>query len=72
MLKQLKMHHIMLKKFSNCFDASHPGLTRVRGIRFLLFEIIRVLVFNETFFKLTGLFVLYFSFKLNMPAKKVF
>ena len=49
---------------------AHPGLTRVRGIRFLLFEIIRVLVYILTIFKLTDLFVIYFLLKVYMPAKK--
>ena len=35
----------------------HPGLTRVKGIRFLLFEINRVLVYILTIFKVTDLFV---------------
>ena len=49
---------------------SRPGLTRVKGIRFLLFEIIRVLVYILTIFKVTDFFVLYFLFKPYMPAKK--
>ena len=49
-----------------------PGLTRVRGIQFLLFEIIRVLIYILTIFKVTDLFVEYFLFKTYMPAKKVF
>ena len=35
-----------------------PGLTRVRGIRFLLFEIVYILVYNSTIFKLMDFFVL--------------
>ena len=49
---------------------SHPRLTRDRGIRFLLFEFLRALVYNQTIFKLTDLFVLDFSFKMHLPAKK--
>ena len=48
----------------------HPELTRVRSIWFLLFEIKRVLVCNSRLFKLTDLFILYFSFKMWMPTKK--
>ena len=48
----------------------HPELTRVRSIRFLLFEMERVLVYNSTIFKLTDLFILYFLFKMYMPTKK--
>ena len=44
----------------------HPGLT----IRFHLFEIKRVLVYNSTIFKFTDLFILYFLFKMYMPTKK--
>ena len=46
--------------------------TRVRGIRFLEFEIIFVLVYILTVFKVTDLFVKYFLFKTYMPAKKYF
>ena len=46
--------------------------TRVRGIRFLQFEIIFVLVYILTVFKVTDLFVKYFLFKTYMPAKKYF
>ena len=49
---------------------SHPRLTRDRGIRFLLFEFLRALVYNQTIFKLTDLLVLDFSFKMHLPAKK--
>ena len=48
----------------------HPGLTRVRGIRFLQFEIILVLIYILTIFKVTDSFVKYFLFKTYMPAKK--
>ena len=50
--------------------AQHPRLTRIRGIRFLQFEIILVLVYILTIFKLTDLFVLYFLFKTYMAEKK--
>ena len=50
-------------------DETHPGLTRVRSIRFHLFEIKCLLVDNSTIFKLTDLFILYFSFKMSMPTK---
>jgi len=45
-------------------------LTRVRRIQFLEFEIKNVLVYNSTIFKLTNLFILYFSFKTYIPTKK--
>ena len=38
----------------------HPELTRERSIRFVLFEIKRVLVYNSTLFKLTDFFILCF------------
>ena len=41
----------------------HPKLTRVRNIRYFLFEIKRVLVYDSTIFKLTDLFIYTFSFK---------
>ena len=44
--------------------------TRVRGIWFLQFEIIFVLVYILTVFKVTDLFVKYFLFKTYMPTKK--
>ena len=47
----------------------HLGLTRVRSIRFFLFEIKRVLVYNSITFKLTDSFILYFSFKAYMPTQ---
>ena len=50
----------------------HPRLTRVRSIRFLLFEIKRVLVYNSTIFKLTVLFILYFFIHNVYADKKVF
>ena len=37
----------------------HTGLTRVSSIRFLLFEIKRVLVFNSIIIYFTDLFILY-------------
>ena len=49
----------------------HPELTRERSIRFLLFEIKRVFVYNSTVFKLTDLFVYYF-FIQNVYAKKIY
>ena len=42
---------------------------RVRSIRFLLFEIKRVFVYNSTSFKLTDLFIFYF-FIQNVNADK--
>jgi len=50
----------------------HPGLTRVRSIRSHLFEIKRVLVYNSTIFKLTDLFILYFSIQNVYADKKIF
>ena len=49
----------------------HPELTRVRNILFLFFEIKRAFVYNSTIFKLTDLFILYFSFKMYMPTKNI-
>jgi len=49
---------------------AHPSLTRVRGIRFLQFEIMLVLVYILTIFKVTDLFAKYFLFKTYMPAIK--
>ena len=46
-----------------------PELTRERSIRFLLFEIKCVFVYNSTDFRLTDLFVLYFSIQ-NVYANK--
>jgi len=51
-------------------ECIHPGLTRVRSIRFLLFEIKRMLVYNSTSFDLTDLFISTFSLKMHMPTKK--
>ena len=45
---------------------------RERNIWFLLFEIKRVFVYNSTVFRLTGLYVNTFSFKMYMPTKKYF
>ena len=50
----------------------HPGLTRVSSIRFLLFEIKRVLVYNSTTFYLTDLFNLYFFIQNAYGEKKAF
>ena len=50
----------------------HPGLTRVKCIRFLLFEIKRVLIYNLTIFKLTDLFIYILSLKMYMPSNKYF
>ena len=49
----------------------HPGLTRVSSIRFLLFEIKRVLVYiiQQSFLLRICLFYT-FSFKMHMPTKK--
>ena len=54
----------------------HTGLTREWSIRFLIFEIKRVLVFNSIIIYFTGLFNVLplncpaFLFKVHMPAKK--
>ena len=50
-------------------NQKHPELTRERSIRFLIFEIKRVLVYNPTLFKLTDLFIFYF-FVQNVYANK--
>jgi len=46
----------------------HSGLTRVSSIRFLLFKIKRVLVFNSIIIYFTNLFILYIF--IQMPTKK--
>ena len=51
---------------------SHPELTRVRSIWFLLFEIKRVLVYNLTILKPIDLFILYFFIQNVYADKKVF
>ena len=48
----------------------HPGLTRVRSIRFLLFEIKRILVYNSTIFYLTDLSIQYFFIQNAYADKK--
>ena len=49
----------------------HPesGLTRVNSIRFLLFEIKRVLVYNFTIFLCTDLLILFFFIQMHMSKK---
>ena len=49
----------------------HPGLTRVSNIRFLLFKIKRVLVYNSTIFYFTDLFILYIFIQNAYAGKKV-
>jgi len=61
-------YHCIDFTFSFSQVCIHPWLTRVRGIRFLQFEII--LVYILTIFKVTDLLVKYFLFKTYMPAKK--
>ena len=81
------------QRFPNCLQvqaiackctqlhASHPELTRVRRIRFLLYEIKRVLVYNSKIFKhswrdnllIYGFVVPYFFIQnMYMPLKKYF
>ena len=62
--KQTKFSLTMLS-----FRRRQPGLTRVKSLRFLLFEIKRGLVYNSTIFKLTNLFIFYF-FIQNVNANK--
>ena len=50
----------------------HPGLTRERSIRSLLFEIKCVFVYNSLIFKLTDLLILYFFIQNVYANKKVF
>ena len=67
-LSRLKLEDYEFKKVT--FNKLHPELTRERSIRFLLFEIKRVFVYNSTIFKLTDLFIFdTFSFKMYMPTK---
>ena len=54
---------------TNQLTPHHHELTRERNIRFLLFEIKRVFVYNSRVFKLTDLFMLY-SFIQNVYADK--
>jgi len=49
----------------------HLELTRERSIRFLLFEIKSVFVYNSTVFKLTDFFILYFFIQNVYANKKV-
>ena len=51
---------------------SHTGLTRVSSIRFLLFEIKRVLVFKSIIIYFTNLFILYIFIQNAYANKKVF
>ena len=44
--------------------------SRVSSIRFLLFEIKRVLVFNSKINYFTDLFILYIFIQMHMPTKK--
>ena len=53
-------------------ELCHPGLTRVSSIRFLLFEIKRVLFCNSTSFNLRICLFYAFSFKMYIPTKKYF
>ena len=50
---------------------THTGLTRVSSIRFLLFEIKRVLVFNSIIIYFTDLFILYLFIQNAYANKKV-
>ena len=50
-------------------EKPHTGLTRVRSIRFLLFEIRRVLVLYSIIIYFTDLFILYIFIR-NVYAKK--
>ena len=65
-------HIFYLIKISRVRFTLGPWITRVRSIRYLRFEILRALVYNQTIFKLTVLFVLDFSFKMYLSAKKYF
>ena len=47
----------------------HPELTRVNTIRFLLFEIKRVMVYNSTIIYFTDLFILYIFIQNHMSTK---
>ena len=48
----------------------HPELMIERSIRFLLFEIKRVFVYNSSVFRLTDLFILYFFIQNVYASKK--
>ena len=48
----------------------HAGLTRVSSIRFLLFEIKRILVFNSIIIYFTDLFILYVFIQNAYAGKK--
>ena len=58
-----------LSYFTVLYVPRHTGLTRVSSIRFLLFEIKRVLVFNSIIFYFTDLFIIY-NFIQNAYANK--
>ena len=57
--------------FFSISNVRHPELTRVRSIRFLLFEIKRILVYNSIIFKLKDMFILYFFIRNVYTDKKV-
>ena len=57
MLNRARCHADADKSIRN--DYSHPGLTTVNSVRFVLFEIKCVLVYNSTTFYFTDLFILY-------------
>ena len=50
LLEQVIYYHRQVGQPGKNSDAPHPGLTRVSSIRFLPFEIKRVLVYNSTIF----------------------
>ena len=50
----------------------HTGLTRVSSIRFLLFEIKRVMVFNSIIIYFTDLFILYIFIQNAYASNKAF
>ena len=53
-------------------SVTHTGLTRVSSIRFLLFEIKRILVFNSIIIYFTDLFMFYIFIQNAYANKKVF
>jgi len=61
-----------IRRYLEDIYLKHPALTRVSSIRFLLFEIKRVLVYNSTILYLTHFFVLYFFLQNAYADKKVF
>ena len=66
------MFNVLNKYVKKSSPPPHPELTRERWIRFLLFEIKCILVYNSTLFNRRGLSALYFLFQSVYVNKKVY